>query len=193
MKHLLIIPVFLFGFFATAQFDYGVVGGLNFHATGPLKTSISDVGNFRETAKRKAGYFAGVYGKVNVLAFYIRPEIHLNQLQSEYETFKLSTINLEAPVSFGYTIFPSTSLFAGPSFRYRLSEEIDLTFEDIQSKTSMGAHIGTRVSFGGIALELRYERGLNSREIEFLNENGIEGQFDSRGEKWILGISFSFK
>lgn len=192
MKHLLIAPIFLFSFNVIAQFNVGFVGGMNFHATGDLKTSISDIGDFRETAKRKTGYFAGIYGEVNILAFYIRPEIHYNQLQSEFESLNVTTLNLEMPISLGYKVLPALSLFIGPSFQYRLHENIDITFENITSKTTMGTHFGTRVSVGGIALDLRYERGLNSNEIQYLNDKGIESRFDSRGQKWILGISLSF-
>lgn len=193
MRHLLIILTFLFSFHAIAQFDVGIVGGMNFHATGDLKTSVSDIGDFRETAKRKAGYFAGVYGEVNILAFYIRPEIHFNQLQSEYESLSVTTQNIELPISIGYKVLPTTSLFIGPSFQYRLQEKIDITFEDIKSKNTMGAHLGARVTVGGIAIDLRYERGLNPNEIQYLNNKGIENRFDSRGQKWILGVSFSLK
>lgn len=193
MKHLLIVPTLLICLYTTAQIDIGFVGGMNFHATGDLTSAISDIGDFRETAQRKSGYFIGLYSELNILTFYVRPEIHYTQLQSAYDNFDIATTNLELPISIGYKFLPALSVFAGPSFQYRLKDKLDENFQDIRAKSTVGGHLGARIAMGVIALDLRYERGLNESEVQFLNNKGINGRFDSRGEKWILGVSFSFK
>ena len=195
MKNLLILLALVVSLTATAQFDYGFVGGINFQASGDLTTAASqDLTNLKETAQRRMGYYAGVYGQVKFLMFYLRPEIHYNQLNSSFETLdtELSTKNIEAPISVGYTFIPSLSVFAGPSFQYRLQEELSKnTIESIGSDTSVGAHLGVRFSLNKFALDLRYERGFKESEIDFLTNQGVNATFDARGQKWTLGFSIS--
>ncbi|MGC6421719.1 MAG: outer membrane beta-barrel protein [Flavobacteriaceae bacterium] len=191
MKNLLCILLLFFYSSVFSQVDYGLVGGLNFQASGDLETAFQDVASYKETAQRKTGYFIGLYGQINFLLFYLRPEIHFSQLQSDFEDLSFASKNLEAPISFGYKLLPPLSLFVGPSFQFRLQEDLDVSFETIDSQTTVGAHLGARLDLGSLALDLRYERGLKESEITFLSDKGVSGVFDARGQKWMLGLSFS--
>lgn len=186
-----LLPLLLFSISSYSQLHYGLVGGANFLASGDLKTSLGDVRNFTETAQRKTGYYLGAYGKINFLAFYLRPEIHFTQLNSDFENFSFSSSNLEAPISVGYEILPPLSLFAGPSFQYRMQEDSSISINSIGDQTTMGAHLGARLHLGKIGVDLRYERGLTESEITFLTNEGIQSKFDARGQKWSLGVSYS--
>lgn len=186
-----LLPLLLFSISSYSQLHYGLVGGANFLASGDLKTSLGDVRNFTETAQRKTGYYLGAYGKINFLAFYLRPEIHFTQLNSDFENFSFSSSNLEAPISVGYKILPPLSLFAGPSFQYRMQEDSSISINSIGDQTTMGAHLGARLHLGKIGVDLRYERGLTESEITFLTNEGIQSKFDARGQKWSLGVSYS--
>lgn len=186
-----LLPLLLFSISSYSQLHYGLVGGANFLASGDLKTTLGDVRNFTETAQRKTGYYLGTYGEINFLAFYLRPEIHFTQLNSDFENFSFSSSNLEAPISVGYEILPSLSLFAGPSFQYRMQEDSSISINSIGDQTTMGAHLGARLHLGKIGVDLRYERGLTESEITFLTNEGIQSKFDARGQKWSLGVSYS--
>ena len=86
-------------------------------------------------------------------------------------------------------------MFGGPSFHYVISQSSkEVTVEQINEKTSLGLHIGTRVELGPIGLDLRYERGLKQNEIGFIENNGLtfSGNLDSRPSQWVFGISYSF-
>ena len=186
-----ILPLLLFSISSYSQLHYGLVGGANFQASGDLKSSLGDVTNFTETAQRKTGYYLGAYGQINFLAIYLRPEIHFTQLNSDFENFSFSSSNLEAPISVGYKILPPLSLFAGPSFQYRMQGDSSISINSIGDQTTMGAHLGARLHLGKIGVDLRYERGLTESEISFLTNEGIQSKFDARGQKWSLGVSYS--
>lgn len=192
MRKILLSSLFLLlSLNAFSQIDYGIVGGANFQASGDLQSSVGDIANFRETAKQKTGYFVGLYGQINFLLFYLRPEVHLTKLGSDFDTVSFNSTNLEVPVSVGYKLLPAISVFLGPSFQYRLEEELNIDIETIGDQSTIGAHIGTRVSLGNFAVDLRYERGLKKSEVAFLSDKGVEGTFDARGQKWMVGISYS--
>jgi hypothetical protein len=192
MRKILLNSLFLLlSLNAFSQIDFGIVGGANFQASGDLRSSVEDIADFRETAKQKTGYFVGLYGQVNFLLFYLRPEVHLTKLGSDFETISFNSTNLEVPVSVGYKLLPAISVFLGPSFQYRLEEQLNIGIETIGDQSTMGVHIGTRVNLGNFAVDLRYERGLKKSEVAFLSEKGVEGTFDTRGQKWMVGISYS--
>ena len=174
-----------------SQLQYGLVGGVNFQASGDLKSSLEDVADFKETATRKTGYYLGAYGQINFLTFYLRPEIHFTQLNSDFEDFSFNSSNLEAPISIGYKIVPPLSLFIGPSFQYRVQEDTSISINTVGDQTTMGAHLGARLHLGKVGIDLRYERGLNESEITFLTNEGVQSNFDARGQKWSLGFSYS--
>jgi hypothetical protein len=174
-----------------SQLEYGIVGGANFQASGDLKSSVIDVGNFKETAQRRTGYYVGLYGQINIFIFYLRPELHLTHLSSKFDTISFQSTNLEIPISIGYKLLPPLSVFAGPNIQYRLDENININPSSLGDNSTLGLHLGSRLHLGSFAIDLRYERGLKESEVALLNAQGVTQTFDARGQKWSLGISYA--
>ena len=90
-----------------SQFDYGVNGGISMSSKDSFKTN-----NFENKIR---GFYAGIYGEINFLVLYIRPEINFISSSSKIDSKEYLESNLEIPVSLGYKLFPLFSINEGPT------------------------------------------------------------------------------
>ena len=101
--------------------------------------------------------------------------------------------DVQVPIIFGYKILGPISLFAGPTFKYNLSNSSNFNLEEIKDKYNLSILIGTRVKVRSFSLGLRYERGLNNNELLIINANGIDldnANVDTTTNKLSLNISY---
>ena len=97
------------------------------------------------------------------------------------------------PIIFGYKVLGPVSVFGGPSFKYSLSNSSNFNLEEIKDKYSVGLLLGTRIKIKSVSLGLRYERGLNRKEILIINANGVQlddANVDLTTNKLSLNISY---
>ena len=105
-----------------AQLSFGVKGGVNYDSFGELNPTDLSLENFQSDAK--TGFHIGVYGNLNLLTFYLRPELQFSQSVSQFNGNETIALNkLEAPVLLGYKILGPLSVFAGPSFNTSLKKK----------------------------------------------------------------------
>ena len=177
-----------------AQFEFGVKGGLNYDSLGDV-----DYDDFSATdlsAGSKTGYHIGAYGKIDLLLFYLRPEIQFTKINSGFADKNIGLSKIEAPILLGYKILGPLSVFAGPSFQYILNEDVEgTTLTDIEENFTVGLQIGTRISFGRFGLGVRYERGFTDNDVRILGVNGVdvEGRIDARPNQFIVSASYELK
>jgi hypothetical protein len=190
--------LFAFAFLATimfmnAQSDFGIKAGLSYNSNGDLK-EITDI--YNHGGEGKSGFNIGFYGKINLGAIYVRPELVYTKTTSEYilntgntEDYKLSKI--DAPVLVGINLIGPLNVFAGPAFQYILDNELDgIDISDVKNEFSVGVNIGASVEFGRIGIDIRYERGLSENEANWTNA-GETFTLDSRPEQIIFSLSYS--
>ena len=190
--------LFAFAFLATimfmnAQSDFGIIAGLSYNSNGDLK-EITDI--YNHGGEGKSGFNIGFYGKINLGAIYVRPELVYTKTTSEYilntgntEDYKLSKI--DAPVLVGINLIGPLNVFAGPAFQYILDNELDgIDISDVKNEFSVGVNIGASVEFGRIGIDIRYERGLSENEANWTNA-GETFTLDSRPEQIIFSLSYS--
>jgi hypothetical protein len=206
--------LFLFFFITTslsAQGNLGFNFGINDDNFGSIENLKDKIENYSLDLKNSTGFQFGLFTEIDLITFYIRPELNLifsrsknasaiqnaseiqdNQSISILEhSYKSSDIQL--PIIFGYKIFGPLSIFGGPSFKYSLSEKSNFNLEEIKDKYTVGVILGTRAKISSISLGLRYERGLNNKEISIINANGIElneANVDLTTNKLSLNISY---
>lgn len=206
--------LFLFFFITTslsAQGNLGFNFGINDDNFGSIENLKDKIENYSLDLKNSTGFQFGLFTEIDLITFYIRPELNLifsrsknasaiqnaseiqdNQSISILEhSYKSSDIQL--PIIFGYKIFGPLSIFGGPSFKYSLSEKSNFNLEEIKDKYTVGVILGTRAKISSISLGLRYERGLNNKEILIINANGIElneANVDLTTNKLSLNISY---
>ena len=176
-----------------AQFEFGVKGGLNYDSLGDVDyTDISP----NLSAGSKTGYHIGAYGKIDLLLFYLRPEIQFTKINSGFSDKNIGLSKIEVPILLGYKILGPLSVFAGPSFQYILNEDVEgTTLTDIEENFTVGLQIGTRISFGRFGLGVRYERGFTDNDVRILGVNGVdvEGRIDARPNQFIVSASYELK
>ena len=206
--------LFLFFFITTslsAQGNLGFNFGINDDNFGSIENLKDKIENYSLDLKNSTGFQFGLFTEIDLITFYIRPELNLifsrsknasaiqnaseiqdNQSISILEhSYKSSDIQL--PIIFGYKIFGPLSIFGGPSFKYSLSEKSNFNLEEIKDKYTVGVILGTRAKISSISLGLRYERGLNNKEVSIINANGIElneANVDLTTNKLSLNISY---
>jgi hypothetical protein len=176
-----------------SQFEFGVKGGLNYDSLGDV-----DYDDFSATdlsAGSKTGYHIGAYGKINLLLFYLRPEIQFTKINSGFDGKDIGLSKIEAPILLGYKILGPLSVFAGPSFQYILNEDVEgTTLADVEENFTIGLQIGTRISFGRLGMGVRYDRGFTDNGVKILGVNGVgDGRIDARPNQFIVSASYELK
>ena len=92
-----------------AQLSFGVKGGVNYDSFGELNPTDLSLENFQSDAK--TGFHIGVFGNLDLLTFYLRPELQFSQSVSQFNNNETIALNkLEAPVLLGYKILGPLSI-----------------------------------------------------------------------------------
>ncbi|MGF1557868.1 MAG: outer membrane beta-barrel protein [Flavobacteriaceae bacterium] len=194
-KTLLVLGFALVSMAAFSQKDsgFGIKAGLNYGGNGDYFETAGDVARNPE---RNVGYHAGIFGKIKILKLYVRPELIYTRTTSDYDQASLDLSKLDAPVLLGINLIGPLHIFAGPSFQYILDSEFDgISINEIENDFSVGAHFGAGVNLGKLGIDVRYERGFNSNEAQFINTNITalpDSRIDTRPDQLILSLSVQF-
>ncbi len=201
----LIFILLLFSSTVIGQGSLGVNFGLNDDNFGSITDLKNKIENYNLDIKNSTGFHFGVFSEIDLITFFIRPELNLifsksknasaiqsnNLIQIAEHSYKSTDIQM--PIIFGYKVLGPLSVFGGPSFKYSLSNSSNFDLDEIKDKYSVGLLLGTRFKIKSISLGLRYERGLNQKEIQIINANGIElndSNVDLTTNKISLNISY---
>tara|TARA_E500000075_G_scaffold127243_1_gene132653 strand:- start:66 stop:710 length:645 start_codon:yes stop_codon:yes gene_type:complete len=188
-----------------AQGNLGFQFGLNDDNFGSIENISNKIDNYDLDIKNSTGFQFGVFTEIDLITFYIRPELNLIFSKSKNaaaysldqginiaeHSYKSSEIQL--PIIFGYKILGPISIFGGPSFKYNLSNSSNFNLEDIKDKYTLSLLLGSRVKIRSISIGIRYERGLNSNEILIINANGVDldnANVDLTTNKLSLNLSY---
>ncbi len=175
-----------------AQSSWGLRGGLNYNSNGEFLSEASEV---YKNPKSNAGYHVGLFKKIDLLGFFLRPELVYTSTTSSYNGDDLSMSKIDLPLNLGSGFIGPTYIFAGPSLQYVLSSE----FAGVDTASSLkditvGANIGLGISLNKINIDLRYERGLTEKEMRFLTQKVYkEARIDTRQDQLILSLLLELK
>ena len=186
----------LMSFPLLGQVKMGVKAGLNYDSIGELKPTDLNATTFSGAAKN--GFHLGVFGHIDLLMFYLRPELQFSKSKSQYGNGQSLTLNkLEVPILLGYKVLGPLSVFTGPAFQYILAEKgQNLTLGEIKENFTVGLQLGTRLQLGRFGLGIRFERGFTDNEVAVLSNNDItltDGQIDTRAKQWIFSLSYDLQ
>ena len=188
-----------------SQGNLGFQFGLNDDNFGSIENISNKIDNYDLDIKNSTGFQFGVFTEIDLITFYIRPELNLIFSKSKNaaaysldeginiaeHSYKSSEIQL--PIIFGYKVLGPISVFGGPSFKYNLSNSSNFNLEDIKDKYTLSLLLGSRVKIRSISVGLRYERGLNNNEVLIINANGVDldnANVDLTTNKLSLNISY---
>ena len=167
---------------------FGIKGGLNYNANGDYFESIS---SNAKNPDRNIGYHLGFFGKIGDKV-YFRPELVYTTTKSDYDSDDFKMKKLDAPMLVGFRVLGPLNVFGGPSFQYILDSDFDgISINDIENDFSVGLNFGIGFELEKIGIDLRYERGFNSNEANFINNNlnGVSSRLDTRPDQLILSLS----
>jgi len=196
-----------------AQGNLGVNFGLNDDNFGSIENIQTKIDDYDLDLKNSTGFHLGLFTEIDLITFYIRPEINLIFSKSKNGTaftsidnnanFLNESVNIaehsykstdiQVPIIFGYKVLGPFSLFAGPTFKYNLSNSSNFDLEEIENKYNLSLLLGTRLKVKSFSVGLRYERGLNNNELLIINANGIDidnANVDTTTNKLSLNISY---
>ncbi len=188
-----------------AQGNLGFQFGLNDDNFGSIENIKTKLDNYDLDLKNSTGFQFGFFTEIDLITFYIRPELNLIFSKSKNAAAYTSdqginiaehsykSSELQLPVIFGYKIFGPISVFGGPSFKYNLSNKSNFNLDDIKDKYTLSLLLGSRVKFRSLSIGLRYERGLNTNEVLIINANGVnldDANVDLTTNKLSVNISY---
>jgi len=165
----------------------GIKGAVNF-------SSLKSEGNWL-SSDTKAGFQAGIWGRVGVAGFHVQPELYYAQKKASYEseegsgeaTFK----SLDLPVLLGTKIGLGpigVRIQAGPVFSFAQDGKVSFnTIADKESykKSSTGIIGGVGADISKFTVDLRYEHGLNNLSTE-------GGDRSQKISMWSIGVGYAF-
>lgn len=190
----LIISTVLVAFFSLAALaqdgtGFGLKGGLNYNANGDYFDSANQI---TKQPDRNIGYHLGVFGKIGD-KLYFRPELVYTSTKSDYDNDDFKMKKLDAPMLVGLRVLGPINVFAGPSFQYILDADFDnININDIENDFTVGLNFGIGLDINKIGIDLRYERGFNENEANFIDNNlgGVDpSRIDTRPDQLILSLS----
>ena len=201
MKKLIMFILLATATTASAQSGFGVKAGLNYGDNGEIEfEDVTNAGDdiLTEKGDSKLGYHFGVFYRAQLGPVFLKPELLYTQTSSRYEfrsqEADYDVSKLDLPILVGLDILGPLHIFAGPSLQYILDNDLEgVTLEDVENEFSVGAQFGAGVQFGGIGLDVRYERGLTENQAEALDLNDPSGvqRVDNRPSQIIFSLSLN--
>ena len=207
MNRSIILLVIIFNSSLYSQGSLGVNFGLNDDSFGSIENIQNTIDNYDLDLKNATGFQFGIFTEIDLITFYVRPELNFiysisNQgsailsgnISEDLLKHKFKSSEIQVPIIFGYNIIGPISVFGGPSFKYNLNSTSDVfDLEDIKDKYKLSVLLGSRIKIKSIGIDLRYERGLNNGEIKIINANGLNipnGNIDSTNNRFSVLISY---
>jgi len=221
MKRLamLISTILVVSLAANAQFlRFGVKGGVSSSTVKIDKTTFSTIDDAEtfvvEQGNSKMGLHFGLFGRIQVLGFYVQPELLFTQSKGEVVLTDITNSEsplksirdqkfnkIDIPVMVGWKIGPAR-LGLGPVASVMLSEQdglkdelADATNESVESNfknATFGYQVGAGLDiFKFATLDVKYEGNL-SKLGEGVNIAGKPYTFDQRNPQWIFSLGIFF-
>ena len=124
MKNIFLLIIILIPLNISAQLvslDYGVKAGINFNSQLNITANIESISNKINIFESRNGQHLGVFLKLSVQNFFLRPELNYTQIKNRYDIpyvlvrtenivtdFKQN--KLDIPLMFGYKIFKNLNI-----------------------------------------------------------------------------------
>ena len=186
------------------KLEYGLKAGINFNSQLNITADIKSIDNKINIFESRNGQHLGVFLKLNIKDFYLRPEINYSKIKNSYDipyvlvrtddiVTDFEQKKIDIPVMIGYKVFKNLSIFAGPRFEFIRNVEFDnFNVDDLKIDYRIGLQYGFGIKFSKFEIDLRAERGFEKNEINYMNNSaGLKNQFiTSQGKLYLMGLSF---
>lgn len=201
MRFLQILAIFMCVSASTSAqfFQLGIRGGLNSYN---VRYNEITVNNISIESASKNGLHLGFYSRVQLLGFYIQPELLYTRMGSSITTTTNGTSStadltfqrIDIPVLAGKRFFGLVRVNAGPVFSNLLKANLDennLTqnITDTYRNNTVGFQFGVGVDFWKLVIDAKYEGSL-MRFGSSITTNGQSFTTDARPSQWMLSVGY---
>lgn len=165
MKKVLFALLLCFSATSFAQsFNWGPRFGLN-SASLTISDIDSSVEDELKEGDTKLGFHLGVFGRVQLLGFYIQPELLYTNVQSEIKlgdlVSEVSINRIDLPVLAGKRFLKVVRIQAGPVFSFPISSEVGEA-DDVYDSVTVGYQAGVGLDLLKLLIDLKYEGSFNN-------------------------------
>lgn len=191
-------------------FRYGLKGGVSSSSVKfdnttweQVQTSSGAMNLLVEQGDAKLGFHLGVFGRIQIVGFWLQPELLFTQTQGEFVYNEVGTSlssvrsqkfnKFDIPVIAGWKFGPAR-IGIGPVASFMISESETFngfTVSNMQNdfnRATFGYQVGVGVDIFKFAmLDLKYEGNL-SKFGSGVTIGGVERKFDQRNPQWILSL-----
>lgn len=201
MKFLHLVAFFtLLNSAAFAQiFQLGIRGGVNSY---DVRYKEITVNNISIESASKNGLHLGFYSRVQILGFYVQPELLYTRMGSSITTTtngNASTADLmfqriDVPILAGKEFFGLLRVNGGPVFSNLLKADLNennLTqnITDTYRNNTVGFQVGIGLDIWKLIIDAKYEGSL-MRFGNSISTNGQTFNTDARPSQWILSVGY---
>lgn len=157
------ITIAIAGTSSAQVFTGGITGGVS---TGAVK--IENTGNkFTDVIQGNGiyGYEAGLFAKVNLGPFYIKPMAlytfgtgNVSSSSSPQSTTNFNLYKIETPLMLGLKIIGPLSIEGGPVYNYIIQSTTNFSDNEVSlANSGIGYRVGAAAELGRILLNLSYQ------------------------------------
>lgn len=201
MKFIRLVAFFtLLNSAAFAQiFQLGIRGGVNSY---DVRYKEITVNNISIESASKNGLHLGFYSRVQILGFYVQPELLYTRMGSSITTTtngNASTADLmfqriDVPILAGKEFFGLLRVNGGPVFSNLLKADLNennLTqnITDTYRNNTVGFQVGIGLDIWKLIIDAKYEGSL-MRFGNSISTNGQTFNTDARPSQWILSVGY---
>lgn len=193
MKKILPALLLICGSVATANAQ--LLPGVEIGLKGALNFTKFKSDNKYFNSDNKAGYQAGLYGRVGVLGFHVQPEIYITGKNTKAisndgtESTDVKFTSVDIPVLLGkrFGLGPlGARINTGPVFSFAIDENQSKTTDYLDpskyKKNTTSWAFGAGVDVSSLRIDLRYELGLNSVQKDQTAKTKIN--------MWSIGLGY---
>lgn len=180
-------------------FQLGIRGGLNSYN---VRYDEITVNNVSIESASKNGLHLGFYSRVQVLGFYVQPELLYTRMGSSITTTTNGTAStadltfqrIDIPVLAGKKFFGLVRVNTGPVFSNLLKADLNennLTqnITNTYRNNSVGFQFGVGLDFWKLVIDAKYEGSL-MRFGNSISTNGQTFTTDARPSQWMLSVGY---
>lgn len=192
-----------------AQLNYGLKAGVSSTSItmDDIKTVSSGTQSYsiEKLEGMNYGFHAGLFARVEILKFFVQPELLFSTRTTEYkvtdilssdvEEVKQRFSKIDLPVMVGVKFGPAR-INAGPvgTLLINTPEELidDPDLEVIYGRMSFGYQAGVGIDISKLTVDLRYEGSLKKYQTLIENSAGTEFSLDDRPNAILLSLGIIF-
>ncbi|MCD8538656.1 MAG: PorT family protein [Leadbetterella sp.] len=196
-KLILVLATVFFAHAASAQFGFGIKGGINLNKIHTDEGNLSS--NYKESLKTKTGFSAGVFARIGE-GIYLQPELLYTERNGSISDASGSTLydikvkNIDIPVLVGFKLVDFLRINAGPVATLKLKEEhtflknvtTTVTEDEAFKNATFGYQLGAGLSFGKLDIDVRKEGSLGSISSKHFQDEKFNQKMD--GWQVTLGL-----